>query len=475
VPSIPFLGRKPGTAATTRSADPHSPLHRRTGERLLTGWGRTCPSLASVSEIASADQVAHRVGSAGPRGVLARGLGRSYGDAAQNGGGDVLDLKGLDGITLDAERGLVTAGAGASLDAVMRSILPRGFFVPVTPGTRMVTVGGAIAADIHGKNHHVAGSFGSHVRELELVDGLGHVRRLSPDAETSDEFWATVAGMGLTGVITEATFDLIPVTSSLISVDTERVPDLDTAMASMIANDHRYRYSVAWIDSVHPSGRGVITSGDHAPAEQLPPAQRATALAYDPRVRATAPAIVPGGVLNRWTVRAFNEAWYRKAPRQRTDELQSIAGFFHPLDLVQEWNRIYGRGGFLQYQFVVPDRAGHLVGTALSELQRIGAPSFLTVLKRFGAANPAPLSFPQPGWTLAADVPAGIPGLGAVLDRLDEQVADAGGRLYLAKDSRQSPEMMARTYPRLSEWQSIRDRMDPNGVFTSDLARRLSL
>jgi decaprenylphospho-beta-D-ribofuranose 2-oxidase len=198
-------------------------------------------------------------------------------------------------------------------------------------------------------------------------------------------------------------------------------------------------------------------------------------LAFAPKAIATAPSIIPGGLLNKLTIRAFNEAWFRKAPKSRTGELQSIGEFFHPLDGVADWNRIYGPRGFLQYQFVVPDSAGHLIRIALDRLREVGAPSFLTVLKRFGAANPAPLSFPQAGWTLAADVPAGVDGLGAALDELDELVAAAGGRLYLAKDSRQSPQMFARTYPRLSEWQKVRDELDPQGVFTSDLARRLSI
>lgn len=461
-----------GKAATTGL----SPLRRRDAERLLTGWGRTSPSLAQVRSVASADEVVEAISTAGPRGILARGLGRSYGDAAQTGGGCVLDLSPMATITLDADRALVTAGAGASLDAVMRAIVPRGFFVPVTPGTRMVTVGGAIAADVHGKNHHVDGTFGSHVRSLRLVDGTGTERVLAPDSPADrDAFWATVGGMGLTGVITEATFDVLPITSALISVDTERGRDLDDVMARMVARDDDYRYTVAWIDSVAASGRGVITRGDHAPIDDVPPQQRATALAFAPKPLATAPALVPGGLLNNLTIRAFNEAWFRKAPAQRTGELQSIGAFFHPLDGVQEWNRIYGPGGFIQYQFVVPDTASELVGTALATLRKVGAPSFLTVLKRFGPANPAPMSFPSPGWTLAADVPARIAGLGSALDRLDDLVASAGGRLYLAKDSRQSPEMLARTYPRLAEWQAVRDGMDPRGVFTSDLARRLSL
>ena len=454
-----------------------SPLRMTEDEQLLTGWGRTCPSLARVRAPHTVADVEQAIADVGTRGLLARGLGRSYGDAAQSGGATVLDMTGVREIDLDAAGGTVTAGAGASIDDILRRIVPAGFFVPVTPGTRMITVGGAIAADVHGKNHHVDGTFGSHVSRLGLVGAGGALGDLAPTGSEREreEFWATVGGMGLTGVITDATFDLIPITSSLISVDTERTPDLDSVMSSMIANDDRYRYSVAWIDSVHPSGRGVITRGDHADIGQLPADRRSSALAYHPKVVATAPPFIPGRLLNKLTVRAFNEAWYRKAPVRRTAELQPIAEFFHPLDFVQEWNRVYGPGGFVQYQFVVPDSASDLIGTALRTLQRVGAPSFLTVLKRFGAANPGPLSFPQPGWTLAADVPAGVPGLGRALDQLDELVAGAGGRLYLAKDSRQAPDMLARTYPRLAEWQAIRDRMDPSGLFTSDLARRLSL
>jgi len=447
-----------------------SPLDLGESERPLTGWGRTTPTVASVKAVTSVADIQDVVQHASPRGVLARGLGRSYGDAAQSGGGTLVDLSLLDYAHIDHEAGLVTAGAGASLDALLRTLVPAGFFVPVTPGTRMVTVGGAIAADIHGKNHHVEGTFGSHVSSLTLVDGQGELRTLTPD---SPLFWATIGGMGLTGVITEATFDLIPITTSLMSVDTDRTTDLDDAMSRMIEGDDAYRYSVTWIDSISPSGRGVMMRGDHATLDQLPPGT--PALAYGPQPRLTAPSMIPGALLNTLSVRAFNAAWFRKAPKHRVAELQSIPAFFHPLDGVLEWNRIYGRGGFLQYQFVVPDTAAHVVPYALKRLRDIGAPSFLTVLKRFGAANPAPLSFPQPGWTLTADVPARIAGLADVLDELDTLVLSEGGRLYLAKDSRMSPAMMASSYPRLAEWQEQRTQLDPHHVFTSDLARRLSL
>ncbi len=451
-----------------------SPLAPRAGERVITGWGRTSPSVATVVEVRTAEDVQAAIGQAGPRGLLPRGLGRSYGDAAQSGGATVLDLSAMASIDLDTAAGTVTTGSGVSLDALMKALVPAGYFVPVTPGTRMVTVGGSIAADVHGKNHHVDGTFGSHVSRMTVVDGRGDLVVLAPDSD-SERFWATVGGMGLTGVIVDATFDLIPITSSFISVDTERARDLDDVMDRMIAHDDDYRYSVAWIDSVHPAGRGVLTRGDHAPADWLAGRQAQSPLAFTPKALATAPGIVPGGLVNPLTMRAFNEAWFRKAPTSRRGELQPIAGFFHPLDIVNDWNRVYGPGGFLQYQFAVPDDAGHLVRDALAALRQVGALSSLTVLKRFGAANPAPLSFPQPGWTLAVDVPAGVEGLAATLDRLDEQVLAAGGRLYLAKDSRMSPGMMAASYPRLSEWQRVRDEMDPNGVFTSDQSRRLSL
>ncbi len=455
-----------------------------TETQTLTGWGRTRPARSRVLVPQDTGQLQDLVRIAQPGSLIPRGLGRSYGDAAQLDGAGVLDLGAFDRLDLDPGTGRVRAGAGLSLNEILRVIVPAGFFLPVTPGTRNVTVGGAIAADVHGKNHHGEGSFARHVTDLQLVDGNGEMRHLSPhgDDTTGSAFWATAGGMGLTGVITEASFDLIPIETALISVDTDRHRDLDSLMAAMVEGDDQYRYSVAWVDSLHPAGRGVLTRGDHASREQLAANRTVVAgctgespLSYDPRALASAPPFLPGGLLNGFTVRAFNEAWYRKAPNHRVGELQAIAPFFHPLDGVSDWNRIYGPAGFLQYQFAVPDAAAELVPITLAALRRVGAPSFLTVLKRFGPANPGPLSFPQPGWTLAADVPAAVPGLLEALDALDGQVAAAGGRLYLAKDSRQSAQMMRRSYPRLGEWQSHRQQLDPRGVFSSDMARRLEI
>ena len=441
--------------------------------KTLTGWGRTHPVSARVVHPSTLAELQELVRAAPSRTLIARGLGRSYGDAAQLDGGTVIELPAFNRIDLDPTSCSVTAGAGVSLDQILRVIVPAGFFLPVTPGTRNVTVGGAIATDVHGKNHHVDGSFGNHVQRLLLVDGSGSLRELTPDGEDAQFFWATVGGMGLTGVIVEATFSLIPITSSLISVDTTRFQDLESLMAAMVEADSNYRYSVAWVDSLDPKGRGVLTCGDHAPAEALPKAQQDDPLYYDPKALAGAPSFLPGGLLNRFTVRAFNEAWYRKAPKHREGELQAIAPFFHPLDGVQDWNRIYGPAGFLQYQFAVPDESAHLVARTLEALRKVGAPSFLTVLKRFGAGNRGPLSFPIAGWTLAADVSAAVPGLLEVLDQLDEEVLAAGGRLYLAKDSRQSAKMFQASYSKLQRWLATSNPTGAPSLFSSDISIRL--
>ena len=444
--------------------------------RQLAGWGRTNPSVATVHPAGDDAHLVRLVTEAGRRGVLARGLGRSYGDAAQNGGGVVVDMTARNRVlSVDADTALVSVEAGTSLDQLMRLLLPLGLFVPVSPGTRQVTVGGAIAADIHGKNHHVDGSFGQHVVAMDLLVADGTIRELTPESEL---FWATVGGMGLTGLVLRATLRMKKVESAYCLVDTERCADLDDLLRRMAEGDHRYTYSVAWIDCLaHDSslGRSVLTRGWPATREQLPPKLRDQALDFRPKRLAVAPAVFPSGLLNRASVAAFNEAWYRKAPVERRGEVQSIAAFFHPLDGVGEWNRIYGPKGFLQYQFVVPFGAEDTLRRCIQMLSDTGQASFLAVLKRFGESSGGHLSFPAPGWTLALDIPIGAAALGGLLDRLDEEVIAAGGREYLAKDSRLPASAMARMYPRLDEWRDVRRAADPDGVFTSDLARRLGL
>jgi decaprenylphospho-beta-D-ribofuranose 2-oxidase len=444
--------------------------------RSLFGWGRTSPSVADVLPATTEADVVAAVTGAGPRGVLPRGLGRSYGDSAQNGGGTVLDMTTMARILdVDTATGLVTVEAGVSLDALVKHLLPVGLFVPVLPGTRQVTVGGAIGADIHGKNHHVKGSFGNHVVSLDLLTADGAVRTLTPETEPV-LFWATVGGMGLTGVIVRATIRATPVETAYFAVDTERTRDLDDLMSRLEANDHEYTYSVAWIDLVARGaslGRAVLTRGWSATRDQLPPKLRDRPYHFAPRSLFTAPDVFPSGLLNKATVTAFNEVYYRAA-REGRGAIQGIGPFFHPLDIAKDWNRIYGPRGFLQYQFVVPFGEEDAMRRAVEKLAASGTASFLAVLKRFGPGNSGLLSFPSPGWTLALDIPV-TPGLGRLLDEMDELVLAAGGRLYLAKDSRATAETIHRMYPRIDEWRAVREQVDPKGIFTSDQARRLSL
>jgi decaprenylphospho-beta-D-ribofuranose 2-oxidase len=443
--------------------------------RLLAGWGRACPSAAWVVAPEKAEDLNALVSGPGP--FLARGLGRSYGDAAQCAGGTVIDCTAVNGIDEpDSIASRVRVQAGCSLDALLRAIVPKGFFVPVTPGTRYVTVGGAIASDVHGKNHHRDGTITAHVERLALATPTGTLE-CGPNGDP-DLFWATAGGMGLTGVITDATLRLVPIETSKMLVDTERVPDLDACMARMAETDADHRYSVAWVDSLSKGrhlGRSVITVGDHATAADLPGKLAGDPLKFKPRQLLAVPLTPPVSLLNPLTLAAFNEAWYRRAPKRRTGELQSIATFFHPLDGVGNWNALYGPRGFTQYQFVVPFGCEDVVRRVLERLSSARAASFLVVLKRFGAAGAGHLSFPSEGWTLALDIPLGINGLAVVLDELDEIVANSGGRVYLTKDGRVRPEILHAMYPRLGEWNEVRQRVDPNGVLSSDLSRRLRL
>jgi decaprenylphospho-beta-D-ribofuranose 2-oxidase len=438
----------------------------------------TEPTVAEVAEPRSGDEVAGLVKAMSTAGVIARGLGRSYNNAAQNEGGLVVSTSGMtDVLSFDPETGLVSCEAGVSLEQLMVMFLPRGWFVPVSPGTRQVTVGGALAADVHGKNHHSAGSFARHVLSFDLLTADGDVRTVTPEGDP-DLFWGTAGGMGLTGIILRASVVLKRVETSRLIVDTVRTPDIDETMAYLSSTDKDYDYTVAWTDCLATGGslgRSVITSGDFAVMSEVRYRDRAQPLAFKPSALVGAPSVFPSGLISRHTVAMLNEAWYRKAPKRRTGEIQTIGTFFHPLDRIRNWNRVYGPAGFRQYQYVVPFASSDVVRRSLERISALRAPSFVTVLKRFGEGDPGMLSFPLPGWTLALDFPARTPLLGDLLAELDDMVLEAGGRLYLAKDSRIPAELMPRMYPRYEDFRRLRAEIDPAGVFTSDLARRLAL
>jgi decaprenylphospho-beta-D-ribofuranose 2-oxidase len=379
---------------------------------------------------------------------------------------------------LDADAGTLTAAAGASLHDLLKVIVPRGFFVPVTPGTRFVTVGGAIASDIHGKNHHVEGSFGNHLRRMSLMLADGTIHEISP-LQNPTLFWATVGGMGLTGVILDATFTLIPIETSLCTVNTIRCRNIDVLIEEMSHGDDDHRYSVAWADLLATGsrlGRSVLWRGDHTTLAELPSKDAAHALRYEPRHLASVPPVVPSfGFVNRLSSTLFNELWFRKEPRRKEGSHKSIPSYFHPLDAIGSWNRLYGDGGFLQYQFALPFGCEDELRRIVEKIVVSKTASPLVVLKRFGASNPAPLSFPMPGWTLTVDIPTRAEGLGSLLHSLDNIVMSAGGRHYLAKDAHTTPLAIRRGYPRLDEWKQVQQSVDPDRRWQSDLARRLEL
>ncbi|MER7115010.1 FAD-binding protein [Saccharomonospora azurea] len=453
---------------------------RRTQRRTLTGWGRTAPTTADVLSTPDVDVLARAVTEAGDRGVIARGLGRSYGDPAQNAGGLVIDMTALDRIhSIDPETALVDLDAGVSLDSLMRAALPFGLWVPVLPGTRQVTIGGAIANDIHGKNHHSAGSFGNHIVSMDLLTADGSVRTLTPEGPEKDLFWATVGGIGLTGIVVRATIRMKKTESAYFVVDADRTANLDETL-ELFSNgsDLHYDYSMAVPDLISRDGRlgrATFSRGSLATVDQLPDKLKADPLKFDAPQLMTLPDVFPNGLGNKLTFGAINALWQRTVPKKGTrGKIQNLTQFYHPLDMLGEWNRAYGSAGFLQYQFSVPFGREDALKDLCHRIANSGHYSFLNVIKRMGEANPAPLSWPSPGWMLSVDFPVKR-GLAEFCDELDAEVLAAGGRLYTAKDSRTSPETFARMYPRLDEWRKIRHAVDPDRIFISDMARRLGL
>jgi len=447
--------------------------------RLLTGWGRTAPTRAEVHRPSTADELGELLARTDPRGLIARGLGRSYGDAAQNAGGLVALTTGLSGVTIiDTERRRAIVHASTSIDRLTTELLPHGCIPPVTPGTRHVTVGGAIACDVHGKNHHRDGSFGDSVRWLELLRPDGEQVRVSRD-ERPELFAATLGGMGLTGVVLAAELDLLPVQTAFLHATDTRRATLDDTLALLSREDPRHRYSIAWLDLAAGRGaygRGVVSTSEHAALGELPPEHRTRPLepASAGPSRLAAPRWVPSGLLRPATIRAFNEAWFRRTTREPVTRLTPLHSFFYPLDGMRGWNRLYGGEGLVQHQILVPEGHDGVLHAILDRVRRARAPVALATLKRLGRGRGL-LSFPRPGWTLALDLPARTPGLGELLDSIDLDVANVAGSVYLAKDARLRPDMMRAMYPDLPAWRRIRRSADPGAVLRSDLARRLEL
>jgi FAD/FMN-containing dehydrogenase len=441
----------------------------------LSGWGRFPVEECRLFRPEKRRLLAPLLASGQERSFIPRGLGRSYGDAALNGGGGVLDYTRFNRmLAFDPETGVLECEAGVSLAEILEVFVPRGFFPPVIPGTKFITVGGAIANDIHAKNHHRDGTFGQFVESLQLLTAAGEVLTCSPETNR-DVFWATVGGIGLTGLILSARVRLRRIESAYVVVDYRRTRDLEETLAAMTESDEQYQYSVAWIDCLASGaslGRSVLMRGNHATRDALPRSKR------DPfRVkrsfRKTVPFDFPSRALNPVTVKAFNAAYYKLHPTA-PGKLERYDGYFCPLDSIDHWNRMYGRRGFAQYQPLFPSTGVAGLQRVIEILGRSGHASFLAVLKRMGPGNAGLLSYPYEGYTLALDIPM-RKDLVPFLHALDQVVIEHGGRLYCAKDATALPETFAAMYPRLDEFRSIKARLDPNTVFASSMARRLGI
>ena len=399
--------------------------------------------------------------------VLPRGLGRSYGDSCLNDGGVLLDATLLDHlIEFDREAGRVRCEGGVSLADLLALIVPAGWFLPVTPGTKHVTVGGAVANDVHGKNHHRVGTFGCFVTRFELLRSTGE-RLLCSPTDNEALFRATIGGLGLTGVITWVEIQLRRVEGPAVDVESVRFDGLDGFFELAQASDERFEYTVAWIDCLargRALGRGLLLRGNHAPADDASPSR-------PPRLRATVPFDAPAFLLNRWTIRGFNALYYHRQRRRSVARRVHYDPFFYPLDSIGSWNRLYGRRGFLQYQCVVPHAGGReATRDLLSHVATSGEGSFLAVLKLFGdVPSPGLLSFPRPGVTLALDFPNRGPVTSRLLGDLDWVVRRHGGRVYPAKDARMSAADFQAWYP---EWQELARLADP--AFSSSFWRRVT-
>ncbi len=443
----------------------------------LSGWGRYPVIKSRVFRQEDVEGLSRLVANSSSSGALARGCGRSYGDAALLGSGNTLLTERVDLLLgFDRTSRILRIEAGVTFDDILKTFVPRGFFLPVTPGTKFVTAGGALASDIHGKNHHQDGCLSNFVHSFKLIVAGGEIIDCSLE-RNSDLFAATTGGMGLTGVVSELEMELLPVETAYIKMTRRATKSLDETVEMLKRCDQSFQYSVAWIDCLASGkslGRGIVMCGNHAQLRDLPVPYRNNPLRTQQNPGLFVPCNLPSGLLNRLTVSIFNELYYRLQAAAPQESVVHYEPFFYPLDSIASWNRLYGSKGFIQYQLVVPEERGKdALRNVLEVIQTNGSGSFLSVLKRFGQASKL-LSFPMQGYTLALDIPV-MPSLHEFTERMDQIVLSYGGRVYLAKDACLKAETFKRMYPSFPEWLKIKRSVDPTDVFRSELSQRLRM
>ena len=435
----------------------------------LTGWGRSSVAHTRACRPEREREIAEAIAETGTETLIAHGAGRSYGDAALNDGGRTLLTTRLDRLlSFDATTGELVAEPGVPFRDLVDIFAPRGFMPPTSPGTAFATIGGAVATDVHGKNHDRHGSFGDHVRWIDLQTAEGQVRRISAESDP-ELFAATIGGMGLTGIIRAVCIRMIGNATPFVRVRERRIRNLDDFLAAFAQVRDTATFSVGWIDALARGGsmgRGVLETAEFAPAGAANlRAEKARAVPMD----------FPAFALNPVSVRAFNAMYYRRVPDSGRERIVPFRKFLYPLDAIHHWNRIYGKPGFYQFQCVIPDGSARgALATMLSEIAGAGSASFLAVLKTLGREGRGTLSFPMRGYTLALDFPRRA-GAEDLIRQLESIALSNGGRVYLAKDALLSPESLRAMYPKVPQFESVLARVDPQGKFSSDMARRLGL
>lgn len=442
--------------------------------QLMTGWGKYPQESCHVYRPESRNDMEKIIKSGDQMSYIAFGLGRSYGDTSLNKDhGVILQSKHSRFLSFDEESAVLDCEGGVSLEQIIEVFLPKGYFLPVTPGTKFVTLGGAIANDVHGKNHHKDGCISEHIEEINLLLADGSTITCSRN-ENDEIFWATVGGVGLTGIILSAKIKLIRVETSYIEVDYLKAKNLDEALQMFEDGDDHYQYSVAWIDCLATGkslGKSVLMRGNHAPLSKI---DKRPPLVANGKGKLGIPFNFPSIVLNPLSIKTFNTLYYGKFKNSST--IVDYDSFFYPLDAINNWNKMYGKKGFVQYQVVFPPETSREgLKVVLERLSKSKRSSFLAVLKSFGEGNKGLFSFPFKGYTLALDIPIKDEKLFPFLRELDELVISKGGRLYLAKDSELNSQHFAQMYPTLDKFKKIKQEIDPSGVFSSSIARRVGI